>query len=102
MEIDIQKLREVCDALFRRLIEEHQIVKVSVDQELYWKLSHEVAFNLKEEPKAFDVGNLSDDWEFIRGIANGDQPIVYQMTELAPLINYIGEVVGLTLGAKGG
>jgi hypothetical protein len=103
MKIDVPELKKVCDALFSRLIAYHGVHTIDVADSFYWKIDHAVAFDLSKEPASFQVGNLADDWAFIHGLADGTkQAVVYQLTELAPILDYIGEVVGLSLGGAGG
>ena len=55
------------------------------------------------DPGALDVGNLADDWEFVsRLLREENQPVAYQLTELAPLLAYIGEALAKDLGKRGG
>ena len=53
-------------------------------------------------PGELDVGDLADDWEFVsRLLQEENHPVAYQLTELAPLLAYLGEVLAQDLGERG-
>jgi hypothetical protein len=54
------------------------------------------------DPGELDVGDLADDWELLaRLLQEENQPVAYQLTELAPLLAYLGEVLARDLGEQG-
>ena len=54
-------------------------------------------------PFWISVGDLADDWEFVsRLLQEANAPVAYQLTELAPLLAYLGEVLARDLGEEGG
>ena len=56
-----------------------------------------------EEPKELDIGSLSDDWEFLSKLLQSEnQPVAYQLTQVAPLLRYLGEWLGEDLAKDGG
>jgi hypothetical protein len=62
--------------------------------DFYWEIPAELKLIVDgEQPSASHVGRLRDDWEFIQKIA--DQPMdqmvsPYSLTEVAPLLDYMG------------
>jgi hypothetical protein len=60
-------------------------------------------YRIEADPGALDVGNLADDWKFVSRLLRKDnQPVAYQLTELAPLLAYLGEVLAKDLGKRRG
>ena len=54
------------------------------------------------DPGELEVGDLADDWEFVsRLLQEENQPVAYQLTELAPLLAYLGEVLARDLSERG-
>ncbi len=54
-------------------------------------------------PAQLDVGSLVDDWGFVSSLLEPDaSPVAYQLTELAPLLAYVGEKLAVELAGKGG
>ena len=49
------------------------------------------------------LGIFDDDWEFVSTLLRPEgSPVASQLTEVAPLLRRLGEVLGSELGAKGG
>jgi hypothetical protein len=54
------------------------------------------------DPGELDVGDLANDWELVaRLLQEENQPVAYQLTELAPLLANLGEVLARDLGEQG-
>ena len=103
MEIDLKKLRMVVNRLFDHVIDTRNTGRVTLDKVHYWDLSSQSLYDMDIKPTEFDVGSLSDDWEFLKSLLNeNEQPVAIQLTEVAPLIRAIGEALGPQLASKGG
>lgn len=103
MEIDVVKLRAAVDRLFQHIIETRGVRRVELGSDLYWSMPEEELYNVADRPETLDIGRLSDDWEFISKLLNGEtEPVAYQLTEVAPLLRRLGEVLGRELASKGG
>ena len=103
MEIDLLELRAVALRLLNHVIDTCGVTKISLDENFYWTVPADVAFKTDAMPTQLDVGSLADDWEFVSSLLRPDAiPVAYQLTELAPLLAYIGEKLAVELAAKGG
>jgi hypothetical protein len=103
MEIDVVKLKAIVDRLFQHIIETRGVRRVELGSDLYWSIPEEELYNVVDRPEELDIGRLSDDWEFVSKLLNGDaDPVAYQLTEVAPLLRRLGEVLGKELATKGG
>jgi hypothetical protein len=103
MEIDVVKLRAVVDRLLQHIIETRGVRRVELGSDLYWDIPEEALYNVIDQPESLDVGRLTDDWEFVSALLQeGAEPVAYQLTEVAPLLRRLGEVLGRGLASKGG
>jgi len=103
MELDLKVLKAVINRLLDHIIEVRGITQVNLEQPYYWDLPTESLYDVTQKPEDFDVGSLADDWEFVSSLLDEQtQPVAYQLTEVAPLLRYLGEVLGEKLAGKGG
>jgi hypothetical protein len=103
MEIDLKQMKVIVNRLLDHLIETRGVSKVELDRTYYWNIPQDLLYNVCEQPNGLDIGSLSDDWEFISSLLDEDtEPVAYQLTEVAPLLRYIGEALGEQLAGKGG
>jgi hypothetical protein len=103
MEIDVVKLKLAIDRIFRHIIETRGVRRVELGSDLYWDMPEEALYNVVDQPQELDVGRLSDDWEFVSKLLEEDAtPLAYQLTEVAPLLRRLGEVLGKELAPRGG
>ena len=103
MEIDLVKLREVVDRLLDHIIETRGVRTVALQGRYYWEVPAPARYRTEIDRGALDVGNLADDWAFVSGLLQEEnQPVAYQLTELAPLLAYIGEALARDLSRRGG
>ncbi len=102
-EIDLVKLKAILDRLLEHVIETRGVRTVALDKCYYWEVPAAARYELEAEPGALDVGNLADDWELLSALLrDGEQPVAFQLTELAPLLDYVGRVLADELAPRGG
>jgi hypothetical protein len=102
MEIDLLQVKAVVNRLLDHIIEARGVKVVEIKNSNYWNIPSDAIYD-SEKPTDLDVGSFVDDWEFLSNLLDGNnQPIAYQLTELAPLIRYIGETIGKDLAKYGG
>lgn len=103
MEIELQQLRDVVNRLFDHIITTRGVGKVELGPNFYWNVPEDELYKMENKPAKLDVGSLEDDWEFVSGLLKKDSdPVAYQLTEAAPLLRRLGEVLGKQLAEKGG
>lgn len=103
MEIDVVKLKSVIDRLFDHVIKTCGVRRVELGSDLYWDMSEDALYNVVDQPHELDIGRLSDDWELVSNVLEEDAtPVAYQLTEVAPLLRRLGEVLGKDLASRGG
>jgi hypothetical protein len=102
-EVDLLELRRVVNRLLDHLIETRGVRAVPLDDRYYWEVPAPDRYRMDVDPAALEVGDLTEDWEFVsRLLQEEDAPVAYQLTELAPLLAYLGEVLARDLGEEGG
>jgi hypothetical protein len=102
-EVDLLELRRVVNRLLDHLIETRGVRAVALHDRYYWEVPAPDRYKMEVDPGALEVGDLADDWEFVsRLLQEANAPVAYQLTELAPLLAYLGEVLARDLGEEGG
>ncbi len=93
MEIRISDLRLLADMLFKHL-EEKRIETIEITSDFYWDISPELRYDPYKEPGDHVVGQLTDDWQELRRIIEGDnEPISYALVWFSSILRVIGEKV---------
>jgi len=91
MEISLSELK----AIFLKEINHLEILgyeQVEIPVEYYWDIPQDVRYNPYQEPKQFTLGQVSDDWEGLKQIIEGErEPVVYDLVWLSIILRAIGE-----------
>ncbi len=102
MQIDIVELKQVIDRLFDHIIETKGVRQCEFDKDNYWNVPSQELFEAND-PKELDIGSLSDDWEFLSKLLKPEnKPVACQLTQVAPILRYLGEYLGEKLAKDGG
>lgn len=103
MNIDLLKLKQVIDRLFDHIIQTRGIKSVEVSENFYWVVPEERLCDMDNQVGELEVGSLQDDWEFISDIlAKGNEPVILQLAEMAPLLHYIAVKLAKQTADEGG
>jgi hypothetical protein len=93
MTINVSELRVITEKLFTHL-ENLGINSVEITEDYYWDIPEEQKYNILKEPKELDVGQLTDDWEFLLKVLEPNrEPLGYSFVWLGKLLEAIGEKV---------
>jgi hypothetical protein len=91
MEVNIDRLRTVANALFSHL-ENHGARSVTFSEDYYWDVPAAIRYDHYEEPREHTVGQLSDDMAELIRMLNGERPMVaYGLVWLAAVLRRLGE-----------
>lgn len=91
-ELDLVVLRDAINRILDYMIDELHANTIQLDKSLYWDMDPNYKYDMSKDPREFEVGNLHDDWDFVCRIPEEDEvPVILKLTEIAPLIQYIGE-----------
>lgn len=75
-EIGLVKLRAIVNRLLDHVIETRGVRKVALEKQYYWEVPAPERYRIEGNPGELDVGNLTDDWEFVSKLLQGDDPPV--------------------------
>ena len=90
-KITVPELKAAAELLLSHL-ERHSASEIEIKDDFYWDVPEPKRYDKYEEPKQFDVGQLSDDVNELRRIATGAaSPAGYGLVWLAAVLRRIGE-----------
>lgn len=102
-EIKIADIKEVVNRLLDHIAKTRGVETVEIDNPFYWNIPATEIYDVTRYVAELDIGSLDDDWEFVSGLLDPSGiPVTYQLTEVAPLLRYIGETLGPALAKDGG
>lgn len=100
--IDVATVKKAVNLLLDHVME-GGLENLPLNEQLYWKVLDDEKYLLTKAPGALGVGDLFSDLDFVEGVvSDGRQLTSLTLTELAPILTYIGEFAGDALAAKGG
>lgn len=105
MRIDLSELKETIDRTFDHIINTRGIKTYELDKDLYWYIPSPDVYDPRQEPHGenMTLGSFSDNWEFLRKVLEPDDgPLAWHLTQLAPLLRYLGERLGEDLAKDDG
>jgi hypothetical protein len=103
INIDIIKLKQIIDIIFDHITKTRGVTQCELKESLYWYFSEEEIYNMYNNPKELLLGDLYDDLEFLSLVLDPEnQPLAYQLTQLAPILRYLGEKLDSELVGQGG
>jgi hypothetical protein len=73
-----------------------KIRSVAIDDSsnCYWHCPTSELYDLSKKPIGMDIGNLSDDADFVKLVGRGQSgDVSYNLVHVAPLLRYIGETI---------
>lgn len=100
--IEMRKLKEAINLLLDHVID-RGFDSITLDEQFYWKVGDSEKYKMNSEPAKLTVGDLFDDLDFVEMVLhNKDDIVAYTLTEVAPILAYVGEVASNRLAPKGG
>lgn len=102
-KISLESLQIITNKLFDHIIKIRNVKYVELSSNYYWIVDNGQLYDINNEPSEFSIGSLVDDWEFLSQLTIQEAlPVAYQLTELGPLLSFIGEILGKELAKQGG
>jgi hypothetical protein len=98
-KVDLQRLKAVVCRLIDEVVKQTGSTIFQLPEaDFYWIIPDEIKMvdTGDKKPDDFTVGRLRDDWDLTRSIANvpvDELLSPYSLTEVAPLLDYIGHYV---------
>lgn len=103
MQLDLRDLKQAITVALDHIIETRGVSSLEITQPFYWNVPQDMRYDMAQDPPELDVGSLADEWEFCANLLDGHSPpVAIQLDELAPLLQYVGVVLGERLARHGG
>ena len=94
IEIEVQQLQQIAYRLLVHIIQNGGIRTVTLEKDFYWDIPLDQLYDVETTPELV-MGSLNDDWEFVSDLqAKDSDPVSVSLTELAPLLRYLGGKIG--------
>ncbi len=94
MEINLEKLRNIVNLIFDHISSDAGVDKVLLDKDFYWDIDDEKLYDMSSQPDSLDVGQLYDDWGFLKNIKCKEEAVALMFIHVAPLLRHIGLKAG--------
>lgn len=93
IKIQLGQLRTATDLLFKQL-EDRGLKEICLDKDYYWEIDTGQYYDVTKKPTDLTIGSLYTDWEFVRGVASGEnEPVSLNFLKIATLLRYLGDSV---------
>lgn len=95
-EINLRILKSAVNAVLDHLVEDLEIENVTIadEKDSYWDCPYPEMHNVSMQPGELTVGQLSDDFDFLKLVRRGQgADVSYNLVHIAPLLRYIGETI---------
>ena len=103
LQLDLRDLRRAINVALDHIIEARGVETVEIAQPFYWNVPQDTRYDVAQDPPDLDVGSLADEWDFCANLLDGSAPpVALQLDELAPILQYVGVVLGERLAGQGG
>mgnify|MGYP001128021950 CR=1 FL=1 len=100
--IDISTVKAAVNLLLDH-ITESGLKNLPLSEQFYWKVLDNEKYVMNKPPGDLGVGDLFADLDFVEEVVSDSRQLTaLTLTELGPILTYIGEVAGESLAAKGG
>ncbi|EDF8720540.1 hypothetical protein MKU92_004784 [Salmonella enterica] len=88
MELDLDLLEEIVVNMFTKM----KIQGItSLDADYYWDVPSKDIYNVYDEPEQLDIGQLSEDYEFLCNAYKGGYLVQHNFNKIASLLRYLSE-----------
>lgn len=87
--INLHEVRTALNAVLDHLMNDLKLSTVEIDPEksLYWHVPVSEVYDMSKAPQGVDVGKLSDDFDFVKLIRQGEAgDVAYNLVHIAPLL----------------
>lgn len=91
-ELSILNIRKIINILSDELEKLENKDIVVVEDDLYWNILEDELYNPYHEPDHFTMGSISEDWEFLQKILNGEREMIdYDLYKVASILRFLGK-----------
>lgn len=94
MKINLDQIQSITNLIFAHIREDLGIHEIELDYDLYWDIDPQQLHDLDAKPETLDIGQLSDDFEFLASIKERDEAVSLLFVHLAPILKAVGAKIG--------
>lgn len=63
-----------------------------LEDDLYWNILEDELYNPYHEPSHLTMGSITEDWEFLQKILNGEREMIdYDLYKVASILRFLGK-----------
>lgn len=100
--IDIRKLKESIDVLLEHIIDSG-VERLEIETQYYLQVEESRECDFRRQPEGYAVGNFYEDVAMMEQVlSNREHMLAYTLTQLAPIMAYVGKAAGRKLAPTGG
>ena len=100
--IDIRKLKESIDVLLDHIIDSG-VERLDIETQYYWQVEESREYDFQRQPEGYAVGDFYEDMAPMEQVLSSKENVLaYTLTELAPIVAYVGKAAGRKLAPTGG
>ncbi|WP_160136116.1 hypothetical protein [Chryseobacterium sp. c4a] len=87
--LNIRKLINILSDKLEKLEDKNVAI---LEDDLYWNILDEELYNPYHEPANLTMGSLTEDWEFLQKIINGEREMMdYDLYKLSSVLRFLGK-----------
>lgn len=87
--LNIRKLINILSDKLEKLEDENVTI---LEDDLYWNIPDEELYNPYHEPANLTIGSITEDWEFLQKILNGEREMMdYDLYKLSSILRFLGK-----------
>lgn len=90
MGIDLNKIEIIFNLIIDKL-KKDGIHKISLDDDFYWNIPSDLLYDPYNKPNQFDMGQLSEDYDFLLNSIEKNIIINGDLRKLSYLLRYIAD-----------
>lgn len=90
MKITTRELRHTFNSFIEHLEANNQY-EFEVRDDYYWDVPEDARYILDSQPTELTVGQLLDDWTWVKGMVQDQTIVTYGLVWFASIIRYVGE-----------
>ncbi|MFD4669895.1 hypothetical protein ACFWNN_09180 [Lentzea sp. NPDC058450] len=90
VDVPVDRLKGVFDLLLERIRAGEQVVRI--DEEAFWSVPRDQAYEMNSEPSELTIGMLSESWAHLeRMLSDPDSAVGYGFVWLADVLRALGD-----------
>lgn len=90
MNIELDRIEKFFNLIIKEL-KGNGIDNIPLDYDFYWNIPSDLLYDLYNEPKELDMGQLSEDYQFLSYSINQDIVTSSNLRKLSSLLRYIAD-----------